>query len=101
VIADRGCAERGCACYDPRIDTDGVEMTEVKANELQIGGTHYKDMGIQPWEVMEATLTREEFIGYLKGNCIKYGMRAGKKDSDDAGKFRHYHMKLNELLGTP
>jgi hypothetical protein len=53
---------------------------------------------------MEATLTPEEFIGYLKGNCIKYGMRAGKKDSDDAGKFRHYKMKLKEALealGTP
>jgi hypothetical protein len=24
-------------------------------------------------------------------------MRAGKKDSDDAGKFRHYWMKLQEI----
>jgi len=86
-------------------DTDERhKMTEAKANDLQIGGTHYKDMGVQPWDVMEATLTPEEFIGYLKGNCIKYGMRAGKKDSDDAGKFRHYKMKLKEALealGTP
>ena len=45
MIADRGCAERGCACYDPRIDTDGVEMTEVtKADDVQVGGNHYKDM---------------------------------------------------------
>lgn len=33
MIADRGCAERGCACYDPRIDKDGVEMTEVTKHE--------------------------------------------------------------------
>lgn len=68
------------------------------ADDLQIGGQHYKEMGVQPWAVMEAVLTHEEFIGYLKGNCVKYGMRAGKKDSDDAGKFRHYKMKLDEVL---
>jgi hypothetical protein len=74
-----------------------IEM-QTNADDLQIGGQHYKDMGVQPWAVMEAVLTPEEFIGYLRGNCIKYGMRAGKKDSDDAGKFRHYKMKLDEIL---
>jgi hypothetical protein len=73
-------------------------MVDAKANELQIGGSHYKDMGVQPWELMEAVLTPEEFIGFLKGNCIKYAMRAGRKDSDDAGKFRHYYLKLQEVL---
>jgi len=69
------------------------------ADQLQIGGQHYKEMGVQPWAVMEAVLTKEEFIGFLKGNIIKYGMRAGKKDSDDAGKARHYMMKLREVEG--
>ena len=68
------------------------------ANDLQIGGQHYKEMGVQPWEVMEAVLTHEEFIGFLKGNVIKYAMRQGKKDSDDAGKAKHYRMKLKEVL---
>lgn len=70
----------------------------VSANDLQIGGQHYKEMGVQPWDVMEAVLTREEFIGFLKGNIIKYSMRQGKKDSDDANKAKHYMMKLNEML---
>ena len=70
----------------------------VSANELQIGGQHYKEMGMQPWDVMEAVLTHEEFIGFLKGNIIKYSMRQGKKDSDDAGKARHYKMKLAEVV---
>lgn len=72
-------------------------MNQASANDLQIGGQHYKEMGMQPWDVMEAVLTREEFIGFLKGNIIKYSMRQGKKDSDDAGKARHYRMKLNEI----
>ena len=70
----------------------------VSANDLQIGGQHYKEMGVQPWDVMEAVLTPEEFIGFLKGNIIKYSMRQGKKDSDDANKAKHYMMKLQEIL---
>lgn len=69
-----------------------------KADELQVSGNHYKDMGIQPWTVMQAVLTEEEFIGFLKGNIIKYAMRQGKKEgSDDAGKGMHYWQKLDEV----
>lgn len=67
------------------------------ANEKQVGGTHYKDMPLQPWDVMEAVLTPEEFRGFLKGNIIKYALRQGKKDSDDAGKAKHYREKLKEM----
>jgi hypothetical protein len=75
---------------------DGFNGTN--ANDLQIGGQHYKDMGIQPWAVMEAVLTHDEFVGFLKGNVIKYAMRQGKKDSDDANKARHYAVKLAEII---
>ena len=72
---------------------------KLAANDKQVGGTHYKDMGIQPWEVMEAVLSHEEFVGYLKGNLIKYSMRQGKKQgSDDANKAHHYKMKLTEII---
>lgn len=75
-------------------------LNGVNANDLQIGGQHYKAMEVQPWDVMEAVLTREEFIGFLKGNIIKYSMRAGRKDgSDDAGKAKHYMMKLEQVRG--
>ena len=71
---------------------------DANANDLQVGGQHYKDMPLQPWDVMEAVLTHEEFVGFLKGNIIKYSMRQGRKDSDDAGKAMHYRMKLEEVL---
>ena len=70
---------------------------EAKADDIQIGGDHYKDMGMQPWDVMQSVLTHEEFLGFLKGNIIKYAMRQGRKDSDDAGKCQHYCMKLKEV----
>lgn len=28
VIVDKGCFERGCACYDDRVDKDGVEVVK-------------------------------------------------------------------------
>ena len=67
------------------------------ANKTQIGGSHYTEMEIQPWEVMQSVLTHEEFVGYLKGNILKYALRQGKKQSDDAGKAKHYTQKLEEI----
>ena len=67
-------------------------------NVMQVGGTHYVSMPVQPWEVMESVMTREEFLGFLKGNIIKYSMRQGKKeDSDDVGKLQHYIAKLKQV----
>lgn len=75
-------------------------MTE-PADAYQVGGTHYKDMSIEPWELLEALLTPEEFIGFLKGSMTKYVLRAGRKPgaSDDADKARHYLQKLQEFQG--
>lgn len=68
------------------------------ADDLQVGGSHYKDMPIQPWELMEELLTQEEFRGFLRGNVLKYSLRAGRKEgSDDAAKARHYMLKLKEF----
>ena len=68
------------------------------ADDMQVSGNHYKDMPIQPWHIMEAVMTHDEFVGFLKGNIIKYSLRAGRKDgSDDAGKAKHYMQKLKEV----
>jgi len=75
-------------------------LNGLTADDLQISGSHYKDMAVQPWSVMELVLTSEEFEGYLKGNIIKYTMRTGRKDgTDDAGKAKHYMQKLKEVRG--
>jgi len=82
-----------------------IEMLDAGANgmradDMQVSGSHYKEMPMQPWHVMEAVLTPEEFRGFLKGNIIKYSLRAGRKDgTDDAGKARHYAQKLQEVQG--
>lgn len=61
----------------------------------QVGGSHYKDLGIQPIEVMKSLMTPEEVTGFLKGNVLKYSIRQGRKPgSDDANKARHYEALL-------
>jgi hypothetical protein len=99
--------EVGQGYASPMGQSTGMEAAEktvqdpgprTAADDRQIGGSHYKDMDVQPWEVMAAVLSREEFIGFLKGNIIKYAMRQGRKDSPDAGKCQHYIQKLNEVL---
>lgn len=46
----------------------------------------------QPIETMQANMTNEEFIGFLKGNIIKYACRCGKKDEPlkEAEKIKQY-----------
>lgn len=81
-----------------KCETIEKQLPNICADDIQVSGSHYKDMGMQPWAVMQAVLTPEEFRGFLKGNVIKYAMRQGKKqDSDDSGKAKHYKQKLEEV----
>lgn len=72
----------------------------MSADDIQVGGDHYLKMGVTPWEAMEAWMTREEFIGFLRGSAIAYLARAGRKGSaiEDVEKARHYIDKLIEVL---
>lgn len=61
--------------------------------------THY--MGaVQPIELMLNALSREEFLGFLKGNMIKYAFRAGRKAGESAEKDRNKYLTYSEWLRT-
>ena len=47
---------------------------------------------------MEKDFTREEFIGFLKGNCLKYLLRQKGTNLQDFEKIEHYSKKLQEVL---
>lgn len=69
-----------------------------KADDLQVGGDHYKNMGVQPWKAMESWFTPAEFRGFLKGNAIKYLARCNSKGGiEDVQKALHYIAKLVEV----
>ncbi len=62
---------------------------------------HYEGLEVQPIEVMLAMFTRDEMLGFLKGNIIKYRLRMGRKPgSDDAAKLRQYRLWLEEYAST-
>jgi hypothetical protein len=42
---------------------------------------HYKVGGIETIDYLQAKLTPEEFVGYCRGNALKYISRAGHKDN--------------------
>lgn len=60
---------------------------------------YYASMSVQPIMVMQACLTKEEFIGYLRGCLIKYQMRRGRKEDveDTDKKILRYKKWLNEI----
>ena len=79
---------------NPQI-TDAVTQT---ADLQQVGGSHYKDMAVQPWVAMESWMTPEQFAGFLRGNAIKYLARCDVKGGlDDIKKAEHYIHKLIEV----
>jgi hypothetical protein len=67
----------------------------------QIGGDHYASKTVQPWDAMEAWMSREAFIGYLWGNVIKYMARWKDKGGlQDLDKAAHYLAKMREVVAT-
>lgn len=70
--------------------------------DIQEGGDHYKKMGdYQPWEVLKAWLTPEEFRGYMKGTAIAYLARERDKGGTlDIKKATHTLQGLIELHGS-
>lgn len=68
------------------------------SNSYQVGGDHYASKEVQPWDAMEAWMTKEAFAGYLHGNCIKYLARyLDKNGMQDLKKCQHYLAKLIEI----
>jgi hypothetical protein len=72
----------------------------MSARDRQVGGDHYKNMGVEPWDVI-GTWPQAQQIGFYRGNALKYLMRAGSKDDplQEIKKARHYLDRLIELLG--
>jgi len=64
-----------------------------------VAGNHYKEMGVQPWDVVD-TWPLEQRIGYYRGGALKYIMRMGSKDASaqEIAKGIHYLEKLLEVI---
>ena len=75
---------------------DGATVTVEtpdSALAVQVGGSHYKDLAIQPIEYIHANK-----LGFCEGNVVKYITRHRQKHgADDIRKVIHYCQLLLEL----
>jgi hypothetical protein len=63
------------------------------ANANQVGGDHYRNKAIQPWDYITSNN-----LGYLEGCVIKYVSRYKEKGGiQDLQKAAHYLQKLMEV----
>jgi hypothetical protein len=76
--------------------------------QFQVGGSHYTEMAVQPWDAMESWLTWDQWEGYLLGTVIAYLARYNSKADGKGGlqDLRKAHHVLGKLLdeydqGTP
>lgn len=66
----------------------------MRANQIQIGGDHYKEREIQHWDIVD-----RNGIGYLEAVATKYLCRhKDKAGVQDLKKAEHYVVKLLEEI---
>lgn len=74
---------------------DGIYQKDDKVNHPQ----HYTQGGIETIDYLQAKLSKDEFVGYLKGNILKYMSRANMKNGvEDYKKAQWYLNKLIEVI---
>lgn len=88
-MSDKPC---GCGEYEMCHECAPDDPTPL---DTQVGGSHYKDLPIQPVQYIHAN-----GIGYFEGNVIKYVSRwRAKNGIADLEKAKHYIDLLIELEG--
>lgn len=102
----RGIYEDGCEVYFSGIDDswwyryEAIEKVEgSKEEDIVNHPSHYTFFQKEVIDVIKECLKPEEFKGYLKGNIIKYRMRAGirggtEKRQEDLDKSNWYQDRL-------
>ena len=75
-------------------------MKNSKAREVQFGGSHYKDLAIEPWDASAAWLPLEQQIGGFRQSVIKRMARMGSKGNAlvDVKKAHHELGRLIEIM---
>jgi len=96
---DAVAAARAHRLVDTGLTPEAVDAA--KANARQVAGNHYKEMGVEPWDVVD-TWPLEQRIGAYRHGALKYLMRMGSKDEQlqEIEKGIHYLEKLAEVLRT-
>ena len=87
-------------CVTEEEITDMMTGTPVvKKEDVVNSPSHYNTGGVEAIQAIEASMSKEAFQGYLKGNCMKYIWRMSYKGKakEDTLKAQWY---LNRLIET-
>lgn len=74
---------------------------QIKTSEAVNSPAHYNAGKVECIDAIESMLTPEEFIGFLRGNILKYQWRYNHKNgAEDMKKAEWYFNKLKQKLGV-
>ena len=74
---------------------------EKQTKDLVNNPPHYNKGNIECIDAIEAMLTHEEYVGYLRGNSLKYRWRFRYKNGiQDLEKAKWYENRLMEVLNN-
>ena len=91
---------------DELITVNGHRVTRINEDEDTQEDTmhdkHYRDSVVEPILVMQDFFSHDELLGFLKGNILKYRLRAGHKGAKeemqaDLDKIRVYEKWLDAI----
>ena len=83
---------------EPSLNDQYAEIEKVRQDSIN-SPNHYADSTIECIDAMEAMMTPEQFIGYLRGNVFKYQWRYEKKNGiEDLKKAQWYLERLTEKV---
>jgi len=78
------------------------EKVDNKSNKVKNPNSKHYELwhDLEAIDIIKNTLTKDEYIGFLKGNILKYQLRLGKKDNveKEMEKIRDYQNELNMIL---
>jgi predicted transcriptional regulator len=90
----------------PPVECSPVRLDNVikhlnKQKETVNSPAHYNSGNVECIDAIESMLTKEEFIGFLRGNILKYQWRYKQKNgAEDLKKAQWYFDKLKEKEGV-
>lgn len=98
--------------YVEEKEPEAVKVVDSNSKEIEVGfvpktkfdevnkAEHYNQGKYEVIDVLKDWLTKEEFIGFCRGNTLKYVARYQKKGGvKDLQKAEYYNNKLMEALG--
>ena len=89
--------------YFANISPKPVKSSSTSDDGTAAGSPHYNQLERQPIIEMLETLSAEEFLGYLKGNTLKYtrraGLKAGTNDQAKANQYRSWTRQFESVGG--